>query len=170
MERVWLRGVPGRGEEVMDLLAKFGGKPTDIASGCSDDPKYILFMDHDDEICAMSENLELAKVIMDCYNPISLPAEDHFWDDGTLLIRRNILQTFGIDYAIFEASDSTLPFFMVYAGLTTDDKVFNGGLCDFGDFRPATESETVEFVNRLLAIGKFWNPWTKKMEDLKQVK
>lgn len=170
MERVWLRGVPGRGEEVMDLLAKFGGKPTDIASGCSDDPKYILFMDHDDEICAMSENLELAKVIMDCYNPISLPAEDHFWDDGTLLIRRNILQTFGIDYAIFKATDSTLPFFMVYAGLTTGDKVFNGGLLDFADYRPATESETAEFVKRLLAIGKLWNPWTKRMEDLKQVK
>lgn len=168
MERVWLRGVPGRGEEVMDLLAKFGGKPTAIASGCSDDPKYILFIGHEGEILGMPEYIELSNVVMDCYNPISLPAEDHFWDDGTLLI--NILQTFDVDYAIFKATDSTLPFFTVYAGLTTDDKVFNGGLLDFADYRPATEGETTEFVKRLLAIGKFWNPWTKKMEDLKQVK
>ena len=168
MEKVWLHGVPGRGKEVIDLLAKFGGKPTPIASYCSDEPKQILFIDHDGKMDAEPEDTELAKVIMDCYTPISLPAKNPFWDDGTLLIRRNILQSFGIDYAIFEASDSTLPFFMVYAGLTTDDKVFNGGLCDFGDFRPATEGETAEFVNRLLAIGKFWNPWTKRMENLQQ--
>lgn len=73
MEKVWLRGVPGRGEEVTDRLKEFGGKITGIASGCSDDPKYILSIDHDGDMIAMPEYLELAKVIMDCYKPISLP-------------------------------------------------------------------------------------------------
>lgn len=114
----------------------------------------------------MPEYIELSKVIMDCYKPISLPAEESFWDDGTLLIRRNSLQTFGVDYAIFKATERIVPFFTVYAGLTSDDKVFHGGSLDFADYRPATEGETAEFVKRLLVTGKIWNPWTKKMEDL----
>ena len=168
MENVWLRGVPGRGEEVMDLLAKFGGKPTPIVSYYSDEPKQILFIDHDGKMDAEPEDTELAKAIMDCYTPISLPAKSPFWDDGTLLIRRNILQSFGIDYAIFKAPESIVPFFSVYALLTSEDRVHHGGLCDFADFRPATESETVEFVNRLLTIKKLWNPWTKRIENLQQ--
>lgn len=168
MEKVWLRGVPGRGKEVIDLLKKWGGKPSPVARSSSDDPEHILFIDHDGIVSAIPEDYELAKVVMDCYTPISLPAKEPFWDDGTLLIRRNILQTFGVDYAIFKATESIVPFFTVYAVLTSDDKVFHGGLLDFVDFRPATESETVEFVNRLLAIGKFWNPWTKRIENLQQ--
>lgn len=166
MEKVWLRGVPGRGKEVIDLLKKWGGKSPVPTSSFAEDPRYVVFIDHDGRVDYICDKCELAKVVMDCYKPINLPEGEPFWDDGTIVIRRNILQTFGDDFAIVNASEKVVPFFTAYAVLTTENKIYYRGYLPFTEYRLATDVETAVFVKRLKEIGKFWNPWTKKMENL----
>ena len=75
MEKVWMRGVPERGMEVIDMLKEFGGKdsPLVLAPHFAGIPKYIVYINHDGIIDCIHESNELAKVIMDCYKPIGLP-------------------------------------------------------------------------------------------------
>ena len=173
MEKVWLRGVPGRGQEVLDMLKEFGGKacPLALSPYFAGNPRHIVFINHDGLIDFVHETNELAKVIKDCYKPIGLPAiQEPFWDDGTVLIRRDALLTFdndfGSDFAIFDASERKVTSFMAYVELTFDNTIIEHTLLIFEDYRPATDEEIAEFVKRLRKIGKFWNPWTKKLEDL----
>lgn len=170
MERVWLRGIPGRGKEVIDLIKEWGGKssPFALAPQFAEDSKYILFINHDGLIDYVHEIDELAKVIMDCYMPIGLPAiKDPLWDvDGTVLIKSNY--AFGYKFAILNTNEKIIPFFAVYAILTTDDKIkiYDSKHLPFKDYRPASVEEIDEFAEHLQKIGKFWNQRTKKIEDL----
>lgn len=174
MERVWLHGVPGRGKEVIDLLKTFGGKPSPLvlAPHFAENPRHILYINHDGIIDFEHETHELAKVIMDCYTPIGLPAsKGPVWDDGTILIRKAILSTefaegCGDDFAIVNASEKVGSLFTAYAELDVYNNICEDGVLSTADYRPATPEETKEFVNRITAMGKFWNPWTKKMENL----
>lgn len=168
MKRVWLRGVPGRGEEVINLLKEYGGRPTAFASGHSGESKYIFFIDHLGFIEVLHEDLEFAKVIMDCYERISLPAIQEHWDDGTVLISRNIYRYYDFDFAIFKASEKRVLSFDAYVAITSDNVISTKGLnfLHFENYRPATDEEIEVFVKRLQKVGKFWNPWAKKLEDL----
>ena len=178
MEKVWLRGVPGRGDDVIDMLKEFGGKPSPIitAPHFAGNPRHVLYINHDGIIDFEPETSELAKVIMDCYTHIGLPArKGPYWCDGTILIRQAILSTEfaegrGDDFAIFKAVENDESLFTAYAELDVYNKIYEGSILPTADYRPAAPEETKEFVNRIMAMGKFWNPWTKKMEDLKQVK
>ena len=173
MKKVWLRGVPGRGSEVIELLKEWGGKtsPFALAPKFAEDSKYILFVDHDGLIDFVHETHELSKVIMDCYEPIGLPAiQEPLWDDGTLLIRRDIHRNYGYDFAIFNAIEKKVVSFKAYFAITTDNVVSSDlDYLHFVDYRPATTEETAEFVKRLQKIGMFWNPWAKKMETCNPV-
>ena len=168
MEKDWLRGIPGRGKEVIDMLEKWEGKPSSsLVHHYAEDSKYILFINHNGLIDFVHEIDELAKVIMDCYMPIGLPAiKDPLWDiDGTVLIKSNY--TVGDKFAILNTNEKILPVFENYAILTTDGKICYGKQhLPFKYYRPASVEEIDDFAEQLQNIGKFWNQQTKKIEDL----
>ena len=81
-QNVWIRGVEGRGEEVLNALKALGGKllrNTQLSGG---DDDYIYIIDHESFIAAVYIKGEIAKIIMDCYREIKL--SEH-WKDGTVL-------------------------------------------------------------------------------------
>lgn len=80
-QRVFVRGVKGRGSEVIKILEDLGGKvpPLDLGGN----PKYIYFISHDGDITCMLYESEGGKIIMDFYREIKLP---ELWKDGDILV------------------------------------------------------------------------------------
>lgn len=175
MEKVWMRGVPGRGTEVKNLFKEWGGRSSkfDVTPMSACDPKNIIYINHEGFIDYADESKELAKVIMDCYKPIGLPAiavTAPLWENGTVLIRKDTVpKCFDdgpSDFVIVDATKDEVPFFTAYAELTPDNLLFDYSHLPFEGYRRAKPEEIKEFVSRLRDLGKFWNPWTKKMENL----
>lgn len=170
MEKVWMRGVPGRGDEVTDMLKTFGGEVSAHSSQHSEDPRFICFINHAGNIDSVHESFELAKVIMDCYQPVGLPAsKGPFWENGSILIRKDAPSNSGDKrgdaFAIVNANEKIVPFFKAYAELTADNIINDNILLPFKKYRLATPEEIKEFVNRIMEMGKWWNPWSRKIEN-----
>ena len=81
-KKVWIRGRKGRGSEIKGILTGLGAKAAGIIC---EDGDCIYFINHNNEIdCVPGFSTELARVIMDNYREVELPAEQ--WKDGDLLI------------------------------------------------------------------------------------
>ena len=81
-KKVFIRGLKGRGNEVIDILTKLGAINT--VSRYNDNGDYIYFINHRNEIvCALIDS-EVGAIIMDNYKEIELPKQP--WKDGDILI------------------------------------------------------------------------------------
>ena len=69
-QRVYIRGVNGRGNEVIKMLEDRGGKLYGQIDGETPDFIYCIF--HDGYIYSVSYDYELARVIMDNYRELHL--------------------------------------------------------------------------------------------------
>lgn len=81
-QKVWIRGVEGRGEEIVKIL-------TGLGATASDDDRYdfsgfIYFINHKNKITYVVDNSEVASIIMDNYKEIELSSEQ--WKDGDVLV------------------------------------------------------------------------------------
>ena len=142
-KKVFIRGLKGRGNEVIDILTKLGAINT--VSRYNDNGDYIYFINHRNEIsCALIDS-EVGAIIMDNYKEIELPQRP--WEDGDIL-------AFDFDsgsycsgvYAVFKkyTEDDTFESYI----LVNDDDVRLGISCPTGAYRLANEVEKEDFRRR----------------------
>lgn len=70
-QRAFIRGVAGRGSEVIATLVNLGAKNNLRLDG--NDPNRIYFITHDGGICYVEAGSEYAKLLSDYYKEIKLP-------------------------------------------------------------------------------------------------
>lgn len=81
-KKVFIRGLKGRGNEVIDILTKLGAINT--VSRYNDNGDYIYFINHRNEIsCALIDS-EVGAIVMDNYKEIELTPLP--WKNGDILI------------------------------------------------------------------------------------
>lgn len=81
-QKVWIRGVEGRGDEVLNALKAVGGKLTHGSRLSGEDDTCIYSITHKGFLCAIPAEHEVGKIVMDCYREIKLSDQ---WKDGTVL-------------------------------------------------------------------------------------
>lgn len=155
--KVYIKGVQGRGNEVIKALTDLGAENRLSYDG--EDPEIMFFISHNHVINGAFEGSELAEVIMDYYREIRLPEQ---WKDGDLLAGGG-----GNLFAIFSYTMESS--FVAYM-LANEDGVREyeeGVICRREDYRLATEEEAKRFHELLHKHGKDWDPEKKKLVNRK---
>lgn len=160
-QKVFIRGVEGRGDEVIKMLEDRGGKTT--LSNLGGEPSYIYVISHEGNInCALYES-EAGKIIMDNYRELHLP---DLWKDGDVLISVESNERFAVYASACYTRDDACRCYM-YA----DDE------CDEIDtedcnilrcfYRLASPSEIEHFHELMHKHGKDWDAEKKQVVDWK---
>lgn len=156
--KVYIKGVPGRGDEVRQALIDLGGKVYHYFN--YDVPGYLYFMNHHGEIKYTEESCDIGKIIMDCYRELRLPEK---WKDGDVLISKD-----GVFFCIFRRYE---PDSFFSASLEVSDNICNeyskGLFCFVGCYRLATPAEVERFHELLHKQGKDWDAEKKQLVDWK---
>lgn len=170
--KVFIRGVEGRGKEVIKMLENLGGKIE--GDGHIKDNKYLIAdneyiiftIDHNGYISGVNIQSELAKIIMDNYREIILPGP---WEDGDILINKG-----GTEYTIFKSYSYGTIFYTYSFSIRIDkEDIIRYRSCDGEnlyeneDFRLATSEEVEQFHNILHKYHKEWNAEKKQLVDWK---
>lgn len=166
-QKVYIKGVPGRGKEVIKALTKLGGGKRWIFDGEDDDCVY--FINHTGEIDHEHIYTEKAKIIMDNYREIELPKlredGDKLWEDGDILIRKD-----RIEYLVFSKYSYNTMFYNydflisideenhIWFSISGEDKLYKTE-----DFRLATSREIKQFYNLLHEMGEDWDSEKKHL-------
>ena len=157
-QKVWIRGVEGRGDEILKVLTDLGADKCTFLDG--NDSSSIYFIGHNEKIHYALRSCETAKVIMDNYKEIKLPEQ---WKDGDIIINND-----GTDYKVFWEydSDTVTSFYahnmsMHINGTLTQysGSIWHGEkiMCFLEDYRLATNSEVKRFQELLNKCGKEWD-------------
>lgn len=156
--KAYIKGVPGRGDEVRQALIDLGGKVYHYFN--YDVPGYLYFMNHHGEIKYTEESCDIGKIIMDNYRELHLKEK---WIDGDVLISKD-----GGLFCIFRRYEPD-SFFSV--SLEVSDKICNeyskGLICFVGRYRLATPSEVDHFQELLHEYGKEWDAEKKQLVSWK---
>ncbi|MCI7599315.1 MAG: hypothetical protein MSS96_11470 [Bacteroidales bacterium] len=152
--KVYIKGVQGRGNEVIKALTDLGVENRDSCDG--KDPKMLYFLNHSHGITRALLDSEVGRIIMDNYREILLPKQ---WRDGDLLAGRG-----GNLFAVFsyKGKDSS---FVAYMQASKDgvQEYADGIVCSREDYRLATDDEIVKFYRLLHKHGRDWDPEKKKL-------
>lgn len=154
-QKVWIRGVEGRGDEVLRMLVNRGAttqlKPKDFERN-----DYIYFITHAGDIGCMVYESEVGKIIMDNYRELHLPER---WKDGDVLISND-----GGFFCIFRRYE---PDYFFYAYLEVSDNICKENpkwlFCFVGCYRLATPAEVDRFHELLHKHGKKWDAEKKQL-------
>lgn len=92
-QKVWVKGVPGRGNEVIKTLQDLGGKNMGLKG---DSPNQLYYITHDGCIDFELLGCEAAHIIMDNYKEIKLTREP--WNEGDILVNDRYTHC----YAVFK--------------------------------------------------------------------
>lgn len=152
--KVYIRGVQGRGEEVIKMLEDRGGSKHCQFDG--EDPDNIYFITHEGNIFMKYSYTEMGKIIMDNYREIKLPEK---WKDGDILKYTNYPGC----YAVFKeyVSDDEFRFSMCFDNTSF---TFNG-IASVNPYSLATPSQVEEFHSLLHVIGYDWDAEKKQFVD-----
>lgn len=89
-QKVYIRGVEGRGIDVIAALESLGGKTDHLGSmrlsALGNIPLNVFIIGHDGEIAYMDSEGEVFEIIKDNYREITLPQK---WEDGDILVRKD---------------------------------------------------------------------------------
>lgn len=164
-QRVFIRGVEDRGNEVIETLVNLGGK-NNLVGVLGNNSSCIYFINHDGYIKFTDVCSETGKIIVDYYQEIKLPKQ---WNDGDILINNN--ETY---YRVFckYYSDSDTLFYAYNMSMnvngvltyTHDGSVWEEKILSFrGDYRLATPSEVECFQGLLHNLNKDWDVDKKRL-------
>lgn len=84
-QKVYIKGVQGRGSEVIKALDDLGGRNGDELFSAENDD-YIYYINHKGYINCEHTDSETAQIIMDNYREIKLQEK---WSDGNILVRKD---------------------------------------------------------------------------------
>lgn len=79
--KVYIKGVPNRGNEVVKALTDLGAKEP-FYTGSYTNENFIYFINHKGEIDYEYLDTEQGQIIMDNYRELHLPEK---WEDGNIL-------------------------------------------------------------------------------------
>lgn len=156
--KVYIKGVPDRGAEVIKVLEDIGGRDSYLRKGEKDD--WLYYIDHEGKIDYDYLESEISKIIMDNYREIKLPEK---WKDGDILYNETNKVFAVVKFECNFNTDIVVPYFVSHYGkyLTKES------ICK-RDFRLATKSEITQFHERLHhSLGKDWDAEKKRLIDLK---
>lgn len=155
--KVYIKGVPNRGNEVIKILEDLGAKNSNEYKCCYAD--YLYYIGHDGNIHLEYEEREEAKIIMDNYREIKLPEK---WKDGDILYNETNKEFAVVKYKCKFDSDVVVTYFVTcYGTYLTNKSIYTG------NFRLATKSEITQLHEHLHAIGKDWDAEKKQLVDWK---
>lgn len=154
-QRVFVRGVKGRGSEVIKILEDLGGKvpPLDLGGN----PKYIYFISHDGDITCMLYESEGGKIIMDFYREIKLPEQ---WKDGDIIVENNTNPV----YSVFKSAEGNGKF-SEYFCVTIDGIIKANIFRSISKWHLANKEERKTFTNLLHKHCKDWDSEKKQLVD-----
>lgn len=126
-QKVYIRGVEGRGDEVIKMLTDLEGENSCLFNG--EDVTKIYFIRHDMEISYVTEDSELSKMVKDYYREIHLP---ELRKDDDIFVNENILGHFAvnvpaIDALYFYVTDLLSVQAVISTGSDTDLQRFQAG-------------------------------------------
>lgn len=167
--KVYIKGVPNRGNEVIKALTDLGAKEGFYTKSGSDD-NIIHFINHKGEIDYEYLDSESGQIIMDNYHELKLPEK---WKDGNILINND-----GSDYKVFWEydSDSDTSFYAHNVSMDVNGTLtqYSGSIwhgekivCFIEDYRLASNSEVKRFHKLLNKCGKDWDGEKKQLVDFK---
>lgn len=84
-QRVYIKGVPYRGDEVIKMLVELGGRNEDNLCNAEND-YYVYYINHKGDIDCEYIDSEIAQIIMDNYTELRLPEN---WKDGDVLVDKH---------------------------------------------------------------------------------
>lgn len=156
-QRVFIRGVEGRGDEVIKMLEEHGGKNCHVDGA---DSECLYFIDHEGLVSLAIIDSEFGKIIMDNYTELHLPEK---WKDGDILVSRSNSQVM----ALYEfVSDKDADLFNAYFRID-DNMIFSHSLEVRERFRSATDQEVKTFYEILHKHHKDWDAEKKQLVDWK---
>lgn len=162
--KVYIKGVPNRGNEVIKALTDLGAKEGFYSKSGSNE-NFIYFINHKGEIDEEYLDTESGQIIMDNYREIKLPLQ---CKNGEILI--NNAETC---YKIFSDydTDNDGVFYAQPWSISTDGKItehqYGALACYQKDYRIATSYEVMCFYKLLHDCNKDWDPEKKQVVDLK---
>lgn len=152
--KVYIKGMPGRGKEVIKILTDLGGKESNsYLTGAN--KRGIYYIQHNLMISFAAMNTEMSKIIMDNYKEIKLPEQ---WKNGDILYSDT-----DKEFAVFKDkwkldSDKFLAYFATcHGGYLTLQAIRRRG------FRLTTKLEVEQFYEYLHSIGKDWDSENKQL-------
>lgn len=152
--KVYIKGIPGRGKEVIKILTDLGGKESNsYLTGAN--KRGIYYIQHNLMISFAAMNTEMSKIIMDNYKEIKLPEQ---WKNGDILYSDT-----DKEFAVFKDkwkldSDKFLAYFATcHGGYLTLQAIRRRG------FRLTTKLEVEQFYEYLHSIGKDWDSENKQL-------
>lgn len=162
-QRVYIRGVENRGNEVIETLKKLGGINRQSLGGGNKyvyyyiNPKGAIDYGYVDE-CSPEHLL-----VKEFYKEITLP-ERKTWKDGDLLVRSYEGKK---EYIVYSDKKSEIDGYIVLSYVYANDNVCyaNVAIVNTSDFKPASKDDTEEFQELLHKNGKEWDFKNKKLID-----
>lgn len=163
--KVYIKGIPGRGEEVIKMLKDLGGKEYHpYLTGTNE--WVIYYINHDSKISFISLASETGKIIIDNYLEIKLPEK---WKDGDLLVHTD--NNGSTEYAVYKETEEFNEYTQPYCILTyasVNKHVYGINTIVFKDeWKLASDKEHKEFYDLLHKHGVDWNAEKKQLVDWK---
>lgn len=156
-QKVWIRGIEGRGDKVLKVLTDLGADKCTFLDG--NDSTSIYFIGHDEKIHYALRSSETAKIIMDNYTELRLPEK---WEDGDVLVENNPGPVYAVLKSV-EGNDKFSDYFCV-----TGDGIIKANIFrSINKWHLANEEEREAFTNLLHKHGKDWDVENKRLVDWK---
>lgn len=95
-QKVWIRGIEGRGSEVRKMLVDLGAT-TQLEPKNFELSNYIYYISHRGDISYVTVEGEWGQIIMDNYRELHLPEQ---WNDGDLLVHTD--DDGSIEYVVYK--------------------------------------------------------------------
>lgn len=161
--KVYIKGVPNRGNEVVKALTDLGAKEP-FYTGSYTNENFIFFINHKGEIEYEYLDIEHGQIIMDNYREITLSEK---WNDGDLLICHMLS---GNRYAVYSDDSELMKCNTIITYVDVDNHTYGiNGLFDKDDFKLASNKEYKEFYELLHKHGKDWSNEKKQVVDWKWI-
>lgn len=174
-QKVYIRGVDGRGDEVIAALVNLGAK-TDLFGGLGDNPDRIYYIKHNGHISFTGIDTETGKIIVDHYQEIKLPKpKPKPWEDGDILTRKDNNNLFCVYQRLVDTYNGKGILCHVYV---SKDTLFTGVTIPLeaaDNYRKITDAEKSTFYSLIDNHHMRWDAekkelvewrWKPKMGDI----
>lgn len=164
-QKVYIRGVEGRGIDVIAALERLGGKTDHLGSmrlsALGNIPLNVFIIGHDGEIAYMDSEGEVFEIIKDNYREITLPQK---WGDGDILIRKDNDNIFCVYQKPVDNGKGFLCHVYVsketlFAGVTVPAEAAD-------NYRKATDDEELAFYALVSDHHMYWDAENKALVSL----
>lgn len=162
-QRVYIRGIKGRGEEVINALEDLGGIVVRPMTG--NDECGIYYINQYRDISRTDDDSELAQIIIEYYKEIKLPEQ---WKDGDVLVNIRFNECFAVCKSVCNTEEDAYHCYMFLdCGCDGDGLDVKGGDILRSAYRLATPSEVENFHEFLHKHQKDWDTEKKQLVDWK---